>query len=268
MDNDPIANIWRYNINATVQRYGQPTGPGSSGGCSYRIGLFHKESRKSVSAILPASAIRYLREIAPGLAIRSLCDVREPKDDMSQFTMPIKFHMCAGMNVAQMAANEMTSSEATLILGILTRAIEKHPENACIVKGLETLKSWIQQENVDAIQNLTAEYTSAPDTALVYSSPWMRQSATQSGNLKAGKVNIFFNRDCVRPFAIRVYNYPSDGTFPPPSYPAGQDQIESMYITLSAEEFIGAILVPACEDMMSGTTAGDDTNTYPQYSSK
>lgn len=252
---EQITELWRYNINLSTQYHYSSKYSATSKAIwkqQYRIRLYNKESGKSVVGLMDVSAIKYLREIAPGMAIKHMMSTpRERSCSNTEellFHDPIQFHMQQGLSVAEMLFNGTSAAELGTLVTTMERGLTAHPESRYTTEGVKRAAAMVANENSDMVWELIQRYVDRTKCVKLYDGPWEKMYTDDNGGNYSGKVDVLYNEDAIRPFTIRVSNCATSEVYPYPVFPEKQKKMTSYLITLSAEEFIGLFLIPMCEN--------------------
>ena len=253
MSQEHVTNIWRYNRNFTVSKFESSQFSGSSGTNAkklFRASLFSKETMKSVIGVLPLDTVKYLKEIAPGLAIKSLTagpeDRQDNDDNDAIYKTRLRFHMQEGMTLAEMLYNEVTLDELAMLTSTMRRFLNLHPENAPLLDGIASVSEMVRTGSITVV-DIISRCTTRDKTARIVRTPWVELQTDEAQEQMSGRVDVYYNEHCVRPFAVRITNCPTSIAATKLMYPYYSDKIRSHIITLTAEEFISKFLLAVCE---------------------
>lgn len=249
MSQESLVNIWRYNINLTVSR--KTSSQFGDNKPQYYVRLYNKAHAGAVIGIINYSTMLYLKEIAASLAVRHIMQSKSPCNPQSdaeiKYMTPVSFYMQQGCTLAEMLFTEISSFELCSLSNIMQKNIERHPENKTMVKTIDDIAIVVESQKADVVKDITTKYIDHTKTARLYTGIWERIPISETQSY--GKMDIYYHENGERPFSIRVANcLKQDPPFP--VYPFSSETVQTYLITLSAEEFIGAFLIPlisACQ---------------------
>lgn len=256
--NVKIASFWRLKINIALfenlyaEKGFAPSDcilgiPFTSG---YIVHAYHRDKQQRYKAFIPESAVISIRDLLPNLNMRILeyqgRHVIESSNSNEQkmFQTPIRFYSCANMNAADLLANHFSEPEIRELVDIMQRNMEKYPENSVICDGLVSAMRLMQDNETQEIARITSAYSSP--MVHVHNGSWRDMGQPDDNDLiQKGKLDIFVNFQAEFPFLIRITNRlckQSSGSNI--VYPYSGNQVKTLYITMSTEDFLGTFLYP------------------------
>jgi hypothetical protein len=185
---EPIAALWRYNINLSISKKGNARFSGNSSGQDksqqYNLRMYHKEEGKTLIGTLDITTLTYIKDIAERFAADYL---RYGNDGSTQdfqdlsilqinnhpkYTIPIPFHMQAGQTIAEMLFMETSAKDFELLEDVMIRNVEKHPENNCLINTLSQAAKLVRGADSKSITQIINQNVDKSRTFKIYDGKW------------------------------------------------------------------------------------------------
>ena len=253
-----IASFWRLKVNIAlfenlyIEKGYTPNDcvlgiPFKSG---FYVHAYHKDRQQRFKAFLPESAVISMRDLLPNLHMRILDSQTLPVQSTSQgqelliYHTPIPFYSCSGMNAADLLVNHFTEPEMRDLIDIMQRNLDKYPNNTLLCDGLVSATRLLQNNDMEEIERITEAYASP--LLHLHNGTWRDMGQPDENDLiQRGKLDIFVNFHAEFPFLIRLSNrLCKQSATPNITYPYSGNQVRTIYITMSAEDFLGTFLYP------------------------
>ena len=253
-----IASFWRLKINIALfenlyaEKGFTPSDhilgiPFTSG---FYVHAYHRDKQQRFKAFLPEAAVISMRDLLPNLHMRILDSQTNSGQRISQeqdnllYRNPITFYYCSGMNAAYLLVNHFTEPEMRDLIDIMQRNMDKYPNNTILCDGLVSATRLLQNNDVDEIERIASAYASP--LLHLHNGTWRDMGQPDENDLiQKGKLDIFVNFHAEFPFLIRLSNrLCKQSASPNIVYPYSGNQVRTLYITMSAEDFLGTFLYP------------------------
>lgn len=257
-----IASIWRFKTNLTIFTdlyQSERTDDSDCGLCIPGVSGFHicgyvKGQSAWFRGFFPEASVLSLSQIMPQLTIRALEEasnippIKSNADEETVlFATPFQFHMAAGMNLADMLANHYSASEFQELATIMERNKDKYPVNNILCEGIDRILKMINAGDTSELNRIIGKYRS-PGYQL-HDGNWKESGKpNEDGIAQKGKIEIFINFRAENPFGVRLTTRTckADSTAAP-SYPYIGCQVSSIYLSMTAEDFLAQFLYPMRE---------------------
>lgn len=251
MAQESLINFWRYNVAFNVAKQDVPKYSGTSQLTrhpQFVTSLFHKVRKTTVKGAFDSLDILFFKEVFPALAVRNITAIQGPvvfdSPEKQQFSSPCPFHMEAGESIAASLFKGASSEELDYLAQVSTRNMSQHPESIEISKGLAVAAKLLRQEDVDSIQHIIQNFFDPTKCNVFFDGPWLRLEDNGGEDALFSRTRIFFSESALYPFSIRIENGPEVCTDRKRIYPENQSKIETLLISLSAEEFFTQFILP------------------------
>lgn len=251
MAQETLINFWRYNVAFSVAKRDIPKYSGTSQFArqpQFISSMFHKVRKTTVKGVFDTMDILFFKEVFPALAVRHITATQGtiPFDtpERRQFSSPCPFHMEAGESISASLFKGASSEELDYLAQVSTRNMGQHPESAEISKGLAVAAKLLKQEDVDSVQHIIQNFFDPTKCNILFDGPWLSLENGGEEDALFTRTRIFFSESALFPFSIRIENGPEECTDRKRIYPENQSKIETLLISLSAEEFFTQFILP------------------------
>lgn len=259
-----IASSWRLKINLSIyEALNADNGYAASdcimaipSGSGFLLTAFHKEKTERHQGFIPESVAISLRGLLPNLHMRILeaqNNRQLPRQDAAReeslFRTPMQFYMTAGMSVADLLANHFSEAEMTGLKDIMSRNQDRYPINRILCEGLERAIKLVQTGDGAEINRIVCQHASS--MLHLHDGFWFdieelhKDDPEKESLIRKGKVDIFANYGASYPFLLRITDrFCKQTSAPNIDYPYSGRQLKTIYVCMTADDFLGAFLYP------------------------
>ncbi len=247
-----LLSVWRFNVALNATKIEVPKYSGSAqleNEPIFNVSLFHKVRRLRICSYLTGSNVLFLNAVFPQLAAHA---IMTPKtipyyDELTQkkFAAPCNFHMESGESIATSLYKGISYEELAYVTSVGVRNLPQHPESTEVVHGYQEVLSLLKNEDTNAIQHIIQSFFDPAKCNVVLETPWIKRENSTSFS----RTRVFFSATAENPFSIRIENGPEACTDRHRVYPDHQNEMETLLISLTAEEFLTKFLNPLIANM-------------------
>lgn len=204
---------------------------------AFRARLFNRDALTNTEGLVPEGKTYLLKETFSSIVNSPVPVCKDP----DRFMSPFQFHMVEGQSISNMLQNEISPAELKTLRKMLEKNVQAHPENHKFIDEIDEVLSFFEHEDRNSINE--AKTVSRPPKSL-YRGKWVK-SPEKDDTLS--RTVITYNPGSIRPFFFRISETSGNWDTQPPRYPYFDNDVHTMCIALTPEEFLGKFLIPACD---------------------